>query len=151
MRSVFRWIRRRRQLEHVLPWALQIHFVACNFLNHSGIGLQSIDLQRERLVLRIQLVDLAAQLRNLILRAAHGQKPVSSEEIVKCERENRNAQNGSKVALEEIRWLLGRISLSAGRHELILSVRRGFENPRTRVVGQLLRRSGRIGFRIETQ
>jgi hypothetical protein len=70
------------RLEHEFSGAREMHFLARDSFDRGGIALERLHSFLQFPVFLVQLVDLPADFRGLLLRAAHGQDAVRPENVL---------------------------------------------------------------------
>jgi hypothetical protein len=102
-----------------------LEFFAGNALYCTRIGFQGFDVVAELHVLGIKPVDVLADAFDLVLRAAHGDKPVRAENVVNDQRQHEQAKDGASVLLQKfVKPVLRAFVRYASTHLVASSVRR---------------------------
>ena len=97
------FFRRRRELEDHFTGPGQAHLFTGNAFDGFGISPEGFDLASEFAIVAVELLDFRARLLDLLLRAAHGQEAVGSEDVMDPNRQQDEAQNHSRMTAPE-RW-----------------------------------------------
>jgi hypothetical protein len=92
-----RQLLRPRDFDDDFAGASQAEFIAGDFFNFAGIGLQFADFLLELLVFLVQLIEIRGDFPDFLLFAAHGQEAMGAENVV--HNQNKNEQSEERAPM----------------------------------------------------
>jgi len=98
----------------------EAQFFAGNFADGLRVGLQILNVLRQRGVFLVQPVEHAADFLNLLLFTMHGQEAVCAEDIVNEKDDDENGEQVSPIGVQQFPGFLFPVNLPLPRVRILL-------------------------------